>query len=73
MTFLTGPALTAPTFVLGLAVWLVCFGIIRFAYWFLRYLDRRDSAAFREQVFLAQQEIEARSRALASRAGEDTQ
>lgn len=73
MDFLTGPALTVPSFVLALAAWLVCAGIIRFAYWFLRYLDRRDAAAFREQVLLAEQEIERRARVLPGRAGDDTQ
>jgi hypothetical protein len=73
MDFLTGPALTVSTFVLALAVWLVCAGIIRFAYWFLRYLDRRDAAAFRAQVLLAEQEMLRRSRVPSSRAGEDTQ
>lgn len=78
MTFLTGVALVAPIhdgFVLALvlAAWLVVVGVIRFVYWFLRYLDRRDAAAFREQVFLVQQEMECRARAPASTAGEDTQ
>lgn len=39
----------------------LCMGAIRIARWVMDYLRRRDEAAFREQVMLAEAEIARRS------------
>lgn len=43
--------------VMLLVMYALCFGAIRVGRWWMDYLDRRDAAAFREQVMLVEAEI----------------
>lgn len=47
--------------VMLLAMWGICAAALRLGIWWMNWLDRRDAAAFRAQVMLAEAEIARRS------------